>query len=255
MAARPLDDYAGRYAGHFTLSRDDAGVLEIRMHTDGGPARFSRELLAAWGEVLGDAGADPANEVIVLTGTGDAWIGGIDPASFAVPPGQWPADEVYAQFRAGVRLLEALVVDIQVPTIGVINGPGPRQEVALACDLTLCADTTRIGDGNVAAGSVPGDGMFLVLSELIGAKRAAGLALTGATLSAAEALDLGLVNEVVPATALASRARELAATIAGRPRAARRLTHSILARGWQRRILTDLREQYASQLLAAVTAD
>jgi enoyl-CoA hydratase/carnithine racemase len=254
MSARTLDEYADRYARNFALSRDQAGVLEIRMHTGGGPALFSRELLMAWGEVLRDAGADPGNEVILLTGTGDAWIAGVDPASFATPPGQWSAAEVYAQFRAGVRLLEALVADVEVPTIGVINGPGPRQEVALACDLTLCADTTRIGDGNVAAGSVPGDGMYLVLAELIGAKRAAGLALTGATLSAAEALDLGLVNEVVPAASLAARARELAATIVTRPPVARRLTHAVLTRGWQRRVLTDLREQYAVQLLQAVTA-
>jgi hypothetical protein len=61
----------------------------------------------------------------------------------------------------------------------VINGPGPRLELPLLCDLTLCAPDVVFGDGNFRAGSVPGDGMFLVLRELAGVKRASHAVYTG----------------------------------------------------------------------------
>ncbi|MFI7039549.1 enoyl-CoA hydratase/isomerase family protein [Microbispora rosea] len=118
-------------------------------------------------------------------------------------------------------------------------------------DITLCADDTLIGDGNFAAGSVPGDGMHLVLRELLGAKRAAYLAYTGERIDAETALRWGLVNEVLPRDRLMARAREIAAAVAATPRAARRLTRAVVRRSWQRRIVEDLREAYAHQLLAA----
>lgn len=129
------DSQAGRYAEHFALSRGE-GVLEIRMHTGDGAARFSRGLLNARGQVLADAGADQDNEVLILTGTGQEWLAGVDPASFAEPMHQWHPDLVTEQYRDGVALLERLVTDVRVPTIGVLNGPGPRQELALLCDIT-----------------------------------------------------------------------------------------------------------------------
>jgi enoyl-CoA hydratase/carnithine racemase len=234
----------------FAVRRDPDGVLEIRMHDGrGGPAVWSRGLLAAWGRVLREAASDPGTEVVVLTGTGDVWLAGAEREPVAVH--DWPLAEVVAQWRAGVRLLEALVVEVEVPTIGVLNGPGFRQEVALMCDLTVCAESVVIGDGNFGAGSVPGDGMFLVLSQLLGPKRAAAAVYLGAKVPAAQAVELGLVNEVLPAAQVLARAHEMAASIAAGPAPARRLTHAVVSRGWQRRVVAELREQYALQMLSA----
>ncbi|WP_170323502.1 enoyl-CoA hydratase/isomerase family protein [Cryptosporangium phraense] len=198
---------------HFDLDRQD-GILTVRTHTDGGPARWSRDLLAAWVRLLGEIAADRTTEVLIVTGTGDAWLGGVDAASFATPPSAWTSDEVDEQYSNGVKLLERMIVDIDVPTIGAINGPGFRLELPLLCDLTLATPDVRIGDGNFTAGSAPGDGLYLILRELVGVKRATGIVYTGATLTAAEAEALGLI-----------------------------------ARGWQTAILPDLRHAYAHQLL------
>jgi enoyl-CoA hydratase/carnithine racemase len=246
---RQLEDYAGRYAEHFVLTRT-AGVLEIRTHANGQPAPFSRGLLNGWGQVLHDVGADPANEVVIISGTGDRWLDGVSPASFAEPMHDWHRDLVWEQFRDGVTLLERLVVDIDVPTIGILNGPGPRQELPLMCDITLCADTVTIADGNFQAGSVPGDGMFLALSELLGPKRAAWCVYTGQGIPAAEAQQLGLVNEVAATSDLLPRAHELAQVMRGQPRHSRGPTHRLVARQWQQRVIAELRGQYAQQLLA-----
>ena len=249
VSSPSLQEYAPRFAGHFVLSRD-GGVLTVRMHTRTGPALWSRGLLNAWNLLLRDIAADRDTEVVIITGTGDRWIGGIDQSSFAEPPSTWHSDLLAEQFNDGVKLLERLVVDIDVPTIAAINGPGPRLEIALMCDLTLCTPQTVFADGNFAAGSVPGDGMYLAISELAGPKRAAYLAYTGVGVSADEARDLGLVNEIHPVERIHARAKELARDIMARPRTTRRLTHSLVSRNWQRRVVGDLRATYIAQLLS-----
>lgn len=249
VASPSLQEYAPRFAGHFLLTRDD-GVLTVRMHTGNGPALWSRGLLNGWNLLLRDIAADRDTEVVVITGTGDRWIAGTDPASFAEPPSTWHSDLLAEQLNDGIKLLERLVIDIDVPTIAAINGPGPRLEVALMCDLTLCTPQTVFADGNFGARSVPGDGMYLALSELVGPKRAAYLAYTGVGLSADESRDLGLVNEVHPADQILARALEIARAIMARPRTTRRLTHSIVSRSWQRRVVNDLRAAYTAQLLS-----
>lgn len=250
IPGRTLEEYAPRFEEHFALSRDNDGVLVVRAHTGGGPAAWSRGLLNAWNLLLADVGADRENEVLVITGTGEAWIGGVQSESFSVPPSQWHSDELDEQYNDGVRLLERLVMDLDVPTIAAVNGPGPRQEIALLCDLTLVSETATIGDGNFAAGSVPGDGMYLVLNHLLGPKRAAYLAYTGARMSAREACAAGVVNEVLPADELLPRALELAGRIRSQPRSTRRLTHTIITRAWQQAVVQQLRASYAQQLLA-----
>jgi enoyl-CoA hydratase/carnithine racemase len=247
-----LGDYRSRFGSHFHLDRND-GVLTIRMHSEGQAARWSRGLLNGWNQLLREVGADRDNEVVVITGTGESWLAGVEAASFAQPMSEWDSDVVSEQYNDGVKILERLVLDIDVPTIAAINGPGPRLELPLLCDLTLCAPDVVFGDGNFRAGSVPGDGMFLALSELAGPKRASHVVYTGEGIPAEEARRLGIVNEVLPRADLMPRALDLAAQIMARPRSARRLTHGIVSRAWQRRLVTELRDTYARQLLGMTT--
>ena len=237
-----------RHAEHFAVERRN-GVLLLRMHTGGGPAVMSLGLHRALGEVLQEAGADPDNEVLILTGTGDAWIGGLDPALRDRPP-TLPGEARYDLYRDGIALLRNLVFSVDVPTIGALNGPGYHQELALACDLTLCTPGTVFGDSHFRNGAVPGDGQHLVYQELLGLKRAARLLYTGATIAATEALAFGMVNEVVPDQRLLPRAWELAVEIMAAPRATRRLTHAVVQRPWQRRLVDDLAFGRAHHLLA-----
>jgi enoyl-CoA hydratase/carnithine racemase len=243
-----LSEYSVRFESHFTLDRQD-GILTIRMHREGQAARWSRGLLNAWNLLLRDVGADRDNEVVIITGTGNSWLAGAEASSFAEPLNQWDSDLVAEQYNDGVKLLERLVFDIDVPTIAAINGPGPRLELPLLCDMTLCTEDVVFGDGNFSAGSIPGDGMFLALCELVGPKRASYIVYTGQGIPAEEAERLGIVNEVLTQAELLPRAHALADRIMARPRTVRRLTHGIASRPWQRRLVNDLRNSYAHQLL------
>jgi enoyl-CoA hydratase/carnithine racemase len=253
VPGRSLESYRDRFAGHFALERRD-GVLIIRAHRGGQPALWSRGLLNAWNLLLAEAGADRDNEVILITGTGDFWLAGAEAGSFAQPVSDWHSDLINEQYNDGIKMLERLVFDIDVPTIAAINGPGPRLELPLLCDLTLCAPDVVFGDGNFRAGSVPGDGMYLVLRDLAGVKRASQVVYTGQGITSREAQRLGIVNEVLPRGDLLPRAADLAAQIMASPRTARRLTHGLITRTWQRRLVAELRDSYAHQLLA-MTAD
>ena len=252
VSGAALNDYRTRFEQHFQLDRRD-GVLTIRMHNNGQAARWSRGLLNAWNLLLHEVGADRDNEVIVITATGESWIAGVEAASFAQPLPQWHSDLIDEQYNDGIRLLERLIFDLDVPTIAAINGPGPRLELPLLCDLTLCTPDVVFGDGNFRAGSVPGDGMYLALRELAGVKRANHVVYTGNGIAAEEAHRIGLVNEVQPRSELLPRALELATQIMARPRTARRLTHRIVTRSWQRRLVAELRDSYAHQLLSMTT--
>jgi enoyl-CoA hydratase/carnithine racemase len=248
---RPLlEEYAEKYKDFFLISREN-GIIEIYMHTNNGSAVFGVGLHNAWGQLWQDVGNDPENEVMIFGGTGDQWIGGFDANSFAKPFHQWSPEAAYEHYYDGIKLLENLVFGIDIPTIGVLNGAGPRKEIALLCDITICAEDVTIADGNFSAGSAPGDGMHLALQELLGAKRAAYALYTNEKIDAQKALELGLVNEIANRSQLQIRARELAAQIMKQPRAARRLAHANIQRPWKRRLADDQGFGFAHQLFGS----
>lgn len=239
-----FEAYAEKYAGYFVMRREE-GVLEMRMHTDGGPAQFGFATHNAWAQAWQEIGNDPDNEVLILTGTGDSWIAAPSaPSEGAQKLMREPRPKDFAYehtYYDAMKLLENFVFGIDIPTIAAINGPAiAHTEFALLCDITLAAETATITDPHLPSGVAAGDGQQLTLQELIGTKRAAYRMFTGEPILAAEALAIGLVNEVLPAAELLPRAWELARTIMRSPRAARRLTHAIAQRPWKRRLVQDL---------------
>jgi enoyl-CoA hydratase/carnithine racemase len=239
-----FEAYSEKYADYFAMRRQD-GVLELRMHTDGGPAQFGFATHNAWGQAWQEIGNDPDNEVLIITGTGDRWLAAEaapDEAARKLMRQPRPRDFAYEHtYYDATKLLENFVFAIDIPTIAAINGPSTAHtEFALLCDITLAADTATIMDPHLPAGVAPGDGQQLTLQELIGTKRAAYHLYTGEPITARQARELGLVNEVLPADRLLDRAWEIAHAIMRSPRAARRLTHAIVQRPWKRRLVQDL---------------
>ncbi|MGW0809995.1 enoyl-CoA hydratase/isomerase family protein [Nonomuraea sp. NPDC002799] len=251
FVARPaFQEYARKYSDHFVMERRE-GIIELRMHTEGGPAVYSLGLHNAWGQAWQEVGNDPENEVLILSGTGDAWMAGVDPASFDRPFPEWSGEVAYELYYDGMKLLENLVFGVDIPTIGVVNGPGFHTELALFCDITLAADSAVFSDGHFPVGQVPGDGLQVAFQSLLGPKRAAYAFYTGERIDAKKALDLGLVNEVLPAEDLLPRAREIAQTMMTKPRPIRRLTHSVAQRPYRRRLIEDHGFGLAHELFGA----
>jgi enoyl-CoA hydratase/carnithine racemase len=196
------------------LSRNAAGVLEVALHTRGGSLVLDETTHRELPALFTDISNDPQIKVVLLTGTGDVFCSEIadEDWDFTTPAG-W--DRTYWEGR---RLMQTFL-DIHVPIISAINGPARvHAELPVLCDIVLAADTTEFQDiahfGSF--GVVPGDGSHLVWPILLGLNRGKYFLLTEQSLSAAQALELGIVNEVLPIAELLPRARELAAMLAER---------------------------------------
>jgi enoyl-CoA hydratase len=156
-------------------------------------------------------GEDPAIRVILFTGAGEkAFAAGADITELAATDAI--TGEVKAQRGQTVfRLIETC----GKPIIACINGfaLGGGCELAMACTLRLASESARMGQPEVKLGLVPGYGGTQRLPRLVGQSAALRLMLTGEMIGAAEALRIGLVDEVVPPERLMARAKELADTI------------------------------------------
>ena len=245
-----FEDYREAFKDHFMLERRADGVLLARAHTLGGSIQLSVENHRALGQLLKTIGADPENELLILTGSGEFFMNAYDPDGFDLEKHDlrhWAYEFAYKDGRINVS---ALINDLEIPTIGVLNGDGGHAEICLMCDLTLCAAEASIFDPHFNMGTVPGDGIHSCLQELLGVKRAAYALITGQRIDARLALEWGLVNEVLPRDRLLARAYELADHVMAQPRVTRRLTTQILRRPWRKRITDDLDGAFGIQMFA-----
>lgn len=209
--------YFDRYPTiHF--ERDADGILLLRLHSNGGPVVYASQNHSDWCSAFYEVGADRGNHVVIITGTGDEFIHRFGWDKMTNSAADW--DEVYWE---GKRLLRNLL-DIEVPVIGAVNGPATiHAELALLSDITLATDTAVFQDKpHIPFATVPGDGVHIVWQELLGINRGRYFLLTGQTLSAQEALQLGVVNEVLAPDRLLPRAYELARQLAALPPLTRR---------------------------------
>src|SRR6201992_2957056 len=209
-----FEEYSEFFKDFFTMSRREDGVLLVQAHTVGGPIQLSVQNHRALGQMLKVVGADPQNEILILTGSGEEFMMGSDPEGFALEEADmeyWAYEYAYKDGRINV------------------SATGD----ALHCDI----------------GSVPADAIHNCFQELLGVKRAAYALLTGQAITAEQALEWGMVNEVVPRDELIARAYTIADHIMTQPRTVRRLTTQIVRRPWKQRIVHDLDRRLGIQMV------
>lgn len=205
-----LEQYSNKYENVRMERRD--GILQVTLHTNGDTLQWGAVPHRELPQVFADIGADPENKVVIMTGAGDGFTGpqGSPDTRPRRTPAQWDAT-----YWEGKHLLMNLL-DIEVPMISAINGPALRHsELPLLCDIVLAAEHTTFQDsGHFINGLIPGDGMHVVYPMLLGLNRGRYFLLTGQSLTAQDAKDLGLVGEVLPREQLLPRAWELAEQLA-----------------------------------------
>jgi enoyl-CoA hydratase/carnithine racemase len=208
-----FDEYAQKYQT-IHMERQN-GILQITFHTNNGPLQWGEAPHREFPEAFRDIGSDPDTKVVIMTGTGDAFSGPRATPDVRLRRTARDWDKTYWE---GKHLLLSLL-DIEVPMISAINGPALRHsELPLLCDIVLAAEETTFQDSaHFANGLVPGDGMHIIYPLLLGLNRGRYFLLTGQTLAARQAQELGLVNEVLPRQELLPRAWALAEQLAQRP--------------------------------------
>lgn len=182
---------------------------------------ISFEMLEALTQRLTEADADTDVRAIIITGAGRGFCSGLDLKDAAEGKGIGGAGTLSPGGGAqhfGTRNLPTTVLhQLDTPVICAINGPaaGYGLDMALGCDLRLMADHTKLIPAFAKRAVIPESGGTWYLPRLVGWAKACEIGFLGDDLPAARALELGLVNKVVPAEQLLPEAHRWAAKIAG----------------------------------------
>jgi 2-(1,2-epoxy-1,2-dihydrophenyl)acetyl-CoA isomerase len=194
-------------AGRLTLNRPET--------LNAWTAEFGHEL----GQVLENEAADPSVRAVLITGAGRGFSSGADlKAGFDPHPDDGrpdvrkELDELYHPIITGVR-------ELPKPIVAAVNGPavGIGASLAFACDLVLAAESAYFGLAFVNIGLMPDGGSTLFVPAAVGKARAFQMALLGERVPAQQALDWGLINQVLPDDQLMGEASALVEKLAAGP--------------------------------------
>ncbi|MCH8346799.1 MAG: enoyl-CoA hydratase [Chloroflexi bacterium] len=207
-------------------------------------------------EVTRRCRADAGVRAVILKGAGRAFCSGAD------------LREVFGQLvqgeaRAGLRMLEGLhaaITEIQrmeKPVIAQVHGPavGAGMGLALACDLTIAAQTARFIIGYDKVGLSPDGSMTYFLPRLVGPKRALEIFYTGEVIDADQAKRMGLVNRVAPDVELEKETRALAQQVAQGPTLAFGRAKELVYHGLNESLETQLEKERECLGLSAASED
>ncbi|RYD89229.1 MAG: enoyl-CoA hydratase/isomerase family protein, partial [Sphingomonadales bacterium] len=196
---------------------------------------------------------DPDNRVVIFTGTGDKFIGGID---MSRPFPDIENMSFWARIERETRAMTRNLLDIPVPVIGVVNGDAfIHAELIAMSDIVLAAPEARFADKGhiVLNGVVPGDGAHAWWPLVLGPNRARYFLLTGEEISAAEGRQLGFVGEVVPRDSLLDRAWELARELLTGPDLSLRYTRQLMTRSIREKVASEHGYGLALEALSALS--
>jgi enoyl-CoA hydratase len=217
-----------------TMNRPDRG--------NGVVPELARDLLAA----LTSLEADYSVRCLVLTGAGRQFSAGADLKAMR----RYLDEELplsHEPYNARVLFpVTRRIVASRLPVVAAINGAATAGglDLALACDLRVCSTRAKLGETYINLGLPPGNGGSWFLPRIVGAGRAAELALTGDLIDAERALQIGLVSKVAEPDELIPAATALASRIAAKAWRAAEATKQALWASWQVDLATAMNLSY-----------
>ncbi len=233
------------------LTTRDGAVLTITLNRPEVYNAFNRELHAALREALTEA-QDASVRCVVVTGAGKGFCAGQDLKEFGSVSAT--VDEALEQtYHPNIRLVRSLAK----PVIAAVNGPaaGAGLSFACACDIRVASDAATFVPGFVGIGLIPDAGGTWFIHRLLGFSRAFEWMTSNRRVSAAEALEWGLVSEVIPADEFRTRVAELAAEWASRPTLAIGRTKQLFEHAYDAALEAQLSLEAELQQASVGTAD
>jgi 2-(1,2-epoxy-1,2-dihydrophenyl)acetyl-CoA isomerase len=235
------------------------GVFGITLNRPEVLNAVNREAIAELAAAAAEAAEDRTARAVLLQGTGTHFCAGGDITMFAELIRLSPAERQKALYRI-VDTLHPLLIRLRhmpKPVVAAVQGAaaGFGLSLVLAADLALAAEDAVFTSGYIHLGTSPDGGMTATLSRAVGLKHAAELMLLGDRFDAGRALELGLVNRVVSADALAAEAAMLAARLAAGPTHAYGRTKALLQATLGDAFDAQLRRETDSFAICAATED
>jgi enoyl-CoA hydratase/carnithine racemase len=201
----------------FNMSEDqikvaeDNGIVTITLNRPERLNAFVGHMRRDLAETLEEAGSDPHVRVVIITGAGRAFCAGGD-VNFMAELVERNDSEEFARLLGAARRVILAIRQMTKPVIASINGPasGAGFNLALACDLRIASSEATFSQSFVKLGFHPDWGGTYFLPRMVPSNIACELFFLGDSISAEQALQLGLVNRVVPAGELEAETRKLA---------------------------------------------
>ena len=208
---------------------------------------------------VAEVNADHDVRAVVLTGAGSAFSAGGNVKDMVDRRGMFGGSpyELRDGYRGGIQRIPRALYHCEVPVVAAVNGPavGAGCDLAVMCDLRVASSRAWFAESFVQLGIIPGDGGAWLLTKAIGPARAAEMALTGDRVTAQQALEWGLVNQVAEPDELMDAARELAARVAKNPPHSVRMAKRLLRESQHQSLESLLEVSAAMQALAHHTED
>ena len=249
--------------------RVDSGVARITLNRPEAQNALTWEMRDRLAELFEAASASLAVRSVLLTGTGKAFCTGADlrgprPTGSVLPGNEAPEGaperapgDVARMIRRGWQRLIAAILDCEKPVVCAVNGTaaGGGTHLVLASDLVVMAEEARLIEVFVRRGLVPDAGGCYLLPRIVGVQRAKELMFFGDDVSAATADRIGLVNAVVPLSALEKTATEWAERLAAGPTKTIAMTKWLLNRALESDRGTAFYEEGWAQEAVSATED
>jgi len=245
------------------LIENEGSVRTIRLNRPEVLNAFNNELLSALGKAVREAEKDRQVRCLVLTGAGRGFSSGQDLADVAARYPNGASDQPIEPIELGRHLREhyhpllTILRTMEKPVIAAVNGvaAGAGCSLALMCDLRIAAESASFVEAFINVGLVPDSGSTFMLPRLVGFSRAMELAMTGRKVTAVEALQIGLVNQVVPDAQLPEATMKLAKRLAELPPRGIALTKRAINASWAADLATQLEYEAMLQTTAGQTRD
>ena len=234
-----FDEYSKKYPC-IKMERKD-GILLMTTHSKGDTINWSYSDPEAYpgiyyhlGEAWHDIGSDVENKVVIWTGAGDAFAGPAGSGKKAPP--RTPRGWERSNWKG--RHMQMSLLDIDIPVICAVNGPALKHgDLIFLCDIILAAEHTTFQDSHLYCDTVPGDGAHVIYPMVMGINRARYFLLTSEVINAKQALEMGMINEILPKDKLMARAWELAEMLAKKPPLATRFARYLLVHEMRKKML------------------
>lgn len=226
--------------------RVEGGIARLRLNRAAASNGLTVELLKALHDAILTCHADPSTKVLLLTGEGRNFCAGGDIKTFEAKGAALP--DYLREATAWLQLATAALIQLRVPVVTAVQGfaaGGGGLGLVCASDLVIAARSAKFFSGAVRVGMAPDGGSSVTLTQLVGLRQALRILLTNPTLSAAEALEIGLITEVVDDDDLITRAKDLCIQLAALPplalAATKRLVWSGVGQSVEQRLAEEAR--------------
>ena len=205
-------------ASSLVLDRRENGVAFLTLNRPDRLNALNKDLAVALNIALTSISTDKHVSIVVLTGAGRAFCAGGDLAVIGKGHQDNDMADLEPLLRSGMQSVLKMRT-MRQPVIAAVNGPaaGAGMNIALAADFRIASDAATFGQNFVNVGLFPDFGGTYFLPEIVGPAKAAEMFYTGEMIDAKTALELGIVNRVVPAAELEATAQALARKLADGP--------------------------------------